>query len=72
MTVNEALRTAQTAALDVRDAVVALQRLYALLQVDSLQPEAGQALHSALEHGAALVHTFEVIGMYDPVPIEML
>ena len=70
--VHNAIRTVQTAALDVQDAVVALQRLHERLQAEGLQADTGQALRKALAHGQALVQTFDAIGMYDPVPIELL
>lgn len=71
-TVHDALRSAQTAALDVRDAIVALERLNASLRAQALQPETARALQSALDHGMALMHVFDAMGLYDPVPIELL
>jgi hypothetical protein len=71
-TVNEAIRTVQTAALDVRDEVVALQRLHEQIKGAALPPELGNALRIALAQGVALVHTFDMMGLYDAVPIELL
>jgi hypothetical protein len=71
-TVEEAIRTVRTAALDVHDAVVSLQRLYARLEAEAHQAETAQVLQCALDHGLALVHVFASIGMYDAVPIEQL
>lgn len=70
--VQETIRTVQTAALDVRDSVTILQRLHARLRAEALQPEVEQILRHALIHGAALIQVFEAMGVYDPVPIEML
>lgn len=72
MTVTEALRMVRIAALDVHDAVVFLQRLHVRLEAGACQSAPAQALQQALDHGVALVHTFDTIGMYDPVPIEQL
>jgi hypothetical protein len=71
-TVMEAVRTVRTAALDVHDAVVSLQRLHSRLKAEASQAAPAQVLQQALDHGVALVHTFDTIGMYDPVPIEQL
>jgi hypothetical protein len=71
-TVSDALRSAQAAALDVRDAIVALERLHASVQSQALQPETTETLRSALEHGMALMHVFDAMGLYDPIPIELL
>jgi hypothetical protein len=71
-TVHEALRSAQTAALDVRDSIVALERLQNSLRAYPLQPETVNTLQIALDHGQALMHLFNAIGLYDPVPIELL
>lgn len=71
-TVHMAVRTMQAAALDVRDAVIALQRLHTAIEAETLQPGARQALRSALEQGLALVRSFDAMGIYNPVPIELL
>jgi hypothetical protein len=71
-TVQETIRTVQTAALDVRDSVAVLQELNARLRTEALQPGVEQILEHALIHGVALVHVFEAMGVYDPVPIELL
>ncbi|NJN19055.1 MAG: hypothetical protein HC822_23785 [Oscillochloris sp.] len=71
-TVRSSLRSAQAAALDVRDAVEALQRLYEQVAGNSDPRLNSGTLQLALEHGQALVASFEALGLYDPVPIEML
>lgn len=71
-TVTEAIRTVRTAALDVHDAVVSLQRLHSRLKAEANQAAPAQVLQQALDHGVALVDTFAALGMYDPVPIEQL
>jgi hypothetical protein len=70
--VQETIRSVQTAALDVRDSVAMLQQLHARLRSEALQPEVEQILQHALIHGVALVNVFEAMGVYDPVPIELL
>lgn len=70
--VHDSLRSVQTAALDLRDAIVGLQRLQATLMARSLKPEIVQTLQNALEHGVALMAVFETMGLYEPVPIDLL
>jgi hypothetical protein len=54
-TVNEALQTMQTCALDVRDAVMAAQRFRESLQLALPQPEIDGLLQHSIEYGLVLI-----------------
>jgi uncharacterized protein with von Willebrand factor type A (vWA) domain len=71
-TVQQSVRALQTVALDVKDTVAEIERVLAAVDADSHPPEQVRILLLARQHGKAMMEQLEIIGAYDPVPIDML
>lgn len=70
--VQDSVRTLQTVALDVRDTVNEIERVLATVQAGDHSLEQVLILQLAAQHGRALMEQLEIIGAYNPVPIDML